>query len=68
MSHWEQYEVWLQNKSSWERVASFRDLDVASAVARNYSYRMRLVHAVYQGNERAHEDVLAELGATREHP
>lgn len=66
--HFEQYEVWKQTGEQWELVAWFRDFDVASAVAGNYSYRMRLVHAVFENGERTHEDVLAEVGATREHP
>ncbi len=64
----EQYEVWKQVGDGWELIAWFRDFAVASAVAGNYSYRMRLVHAVFENGTRTHEDVLAEVGATREHP
>lgn len=68
MSHWEQFEVWAERGGRWELIGSFRDFPVASAVARNYHYRMRLVHAVYQDEQRAEETVIAELGATRREP
>ena len=64
----EQYEVWKLVGDAWEIIAWFTDFAVASAVAGNYSYRMRLVHAVFENGQRTHEDVLAEVGATREHP
>jgi len=41
---------------------------VASAVARNYTYRMKLVHAVFEDGRRVQEETLAELGATRHKP
>ena len=68
MSQFEQYEVWSLNGEKWELVAWFHDFEVASAVMRKRTYRTRLIHAVYEGNTRVKEDVLAELGATREHP
>lgn len=68
MAQWEQYEIWGVNGEKWQLEASFHDFDVASAVARARSARVRLIHAVYEGNQRGREDVLAELGMTREHP
>ena len=68
MAQWEQYEIWGLNGEKWEMQATFYDLDVASAVARARTARVRLIHAVYDGSQRVKEDVLAELGATREHP
>ena len=65
MARWEQFEVWAQNGARWELVASFSDFEVASALARNRSTRMRLVHAVYEDGKRVEEDVLAEVGVTR---
>jgi hypothetical protein len=47
-------------------LAFFLDFDVASAVARNRSSRMRLVHAIYQDGVVVNQQVLAELGATRQ--
>lgn len=66
----DQYEVWAirARGGTWELVATFTDFDVASAVARNYSYRMRLVHAVYENGKAVKRDVLAEIAGTREEP
>jgi hypothetical protein len=65
MARWEQYEIWVQNGEKWEMLASFQDFEVASAVARNRSSRMRLIHASYEDGTVVTKDVLAELGATR---
>jgi hypothetical protein len=68
MAEWDQYEVWVEKRGKWELVASFREFAVASAVARNYSYRMRLIHAHYDNDKLLRQDVIAEVGTTREHP
>jgi hypothetical protein len=65
MARWEQYEIWVQNGEKWEMLASFQDFEVASAVARNRSSRMRLLLATYEDGALVTKDVLAELGATR---
>jgi len=46
-------------------LASFHDFELASAMARTRSNKMRLVHAVYENGKMIEQDVLAELGATR---
>ena len=68
MARWEQYEVWVLTKGKWEVVAHFSDMEVASAVFRNRTYRQKLVHAVYEDGNRVSEDVMAEVGRTREEP
>jgi hypothetical protein len=68
MARWEQFEVWVFNKGKWELVAQFNEFDVASAVFRNRTYRQKLVHAVYEDGNRVSEDIMAELGRTREEP
>lgn len=68
MARWEQFEVWVYNKGKWELVAHYNDFDVASAVFSNRTYRQKLVHAVYEDNNRVSEDIMAELGRTREEP
>ena len=65
MAGWEQFEVWVREGGKWQMIAAFHDFDVASAVARNRSSEMRLIHAVYQNGKLVSQDVLAELGATR---
>ena len=67
MSRIEQYEVWTLNGDKWELASVFRDFDVASAVARSRSTRVRLMYVVYDGPV-VQKQVIAEIGATREHP
>lgn len=66
MARWEQYEVWIHDRGKWGLIASFNDLEVASAVARNRASRVRLIHAIYEDHKLISQDVLAELGITRE--
>ncbi len=68
MARFEQYEVWTLSGDKWELVACFREFDVASAVARNRSSRVRLVHAVYEDSKLVSQDVLADVRATRKEP
>lgn len=68
MARWEQYEVWVLTKGKWELVAHFSDMEIASSVFKNRTYRQKLVHAVYEDGNRISEDVMAEVGRTREEP
>jgi len=68
MARWEQYEIWVQNGERWEMLASFLDFEVASAVARNRSSKMKLMLATYEDSTVVAKDVIAELGATRTEP
>lgn len=68
MAQWEQYEVWVQQGESWEFAAAFGDFDVARAVAKARSSRVRLVRATYDGNKLVSSEVLAEVGAVRGEP
>jgi hypothetical protein len=70
MPRWEQYEVWAMNGEKWELVASFMEFDVANAVSKNRSGGggVRLIHAVYEGNTLVKQDVIAEVGKTRQEP
>ena len=65
---WEQYEVWVLNGEKWELAAFFADFDVAAAVHNARSGSKRLIYKVFQDGQVVHEDILAELRATREHP
>jgi hypothetical protein len=64
----EQYEIWVDNRGKWELVASFTDMDVAAAVFATRSYRQRLLHTIYEDGRLVQQDVLAEVGRTREEP
>ena len=66
MARVEQFEILVERNGRWEMVASFADFDVASAIFANRTYRQRLVHAVYEGGKLVQQDLLAEVGRTRE--
>jgi hypothetical protein len=68
VAHWEQYEVWRLNENRWELVGYFPDFDMANAVVRNRTNRVRLIHAIYEDSTVIEKEVLMELGAPREHP
>ena len=68
MARWDQYEVWAMTKGEWRQVGHFNDLELASAVFRNRTYRQKLVHSVYEDDKLLSQDVLAEVGRTRETP
>ncbi len=68
LPRFEQFEVLELQGEKWVMIASFLDLEVASAVARNRSSRMRLVKAIYEDGKLIEQDVIAEVGSTREHP
>lgn len=65
---WDHFEVWADKAGNWELVGAFASLDVATAVARNYTYRMKLIHSVFEDGKRVEEQTLAQLGSTREQP
>jgi hypothetical protein len=64
----EQYEIWVENRGKWELVAWFASHAVASAVFSNRKYRQRLIHATYDNGTLIQQEVLAEVGRTREEP
>ncbi len=66
MNRFEQYEVWELNNGKWELVAAFRDFEIANLLAQRRSYRVRLMRVVYEGNTLVQQDVLTEIGATRQ--
>ncbi len=65
LTRFEQFEIWEFNHDRWEFVASFVDFDVANALARRRTYRVRLMHVVYEDGKAVEQDILAEIGATR---
>lgn len=66
MENWEQYEVWQFTGEKWEFVAGFHDLELANVVAHNRRTRMRLIHATYLDGKLKAQDIIVELGTTRE--
>ena len=68
VARFQQYEVWQMNRGRWEFVASFLDFDVAYAVAKNRNERVRLLKVTYEDKTPVEQEVIAEVGATREQP
>ena len=65
MARWEQFEIWISVNDKWQLAAAFAELDLATAMAKNYSGNMRLIHAVYEGDKCVQKDTLMDFGATR---
>jgi hypothetical protein len=68
VARFEQFEVWQMNRERWEFVASFREFDVAYAVAKNRNNRVRLLKVTYEEGNPVEQEVIAEVGATRQEP
>lgn len=68
MNRFEQFEIWEFNQGRWTFIASFRDFEVANALARRRTYRVRLLHVTYDNGTKVAEEVLAEIGETRQQP
>lgn len=66
MARWEQFEIWQQHGEKWELLGAFADLELAKTMARSRQMRTRLVRAVYDGENQIEQDVIADLGATRD--
>ncbi len=66
MGHLEQFEVLQLHEDKWELVAAFQDLDFANEVARNRHSNVRVVHSAYDDGKKISEEILLDLGATRE--
>lgn len=62
----EQYEIWVLEGEKWRLSSSFADFEIANSVAHDYAYRMRLIRAVYENGKCVQQEILAEMGATRE--
>jgi hypothetical protein len=56
------------NRGRWELVACFLDFDVAYAVAKNRNERVRLLKVTYENGSPVEQEMIAEVGATREQP
>ncbi len=68
MAKFEQFEIWEFNNGRWEFIASFKDFEIANVMARRRTYRVRLMHVVYENGKAVEQQVLTEIGATRQEP
>ena len=68
MARFEQFEIWEFNHGRWDFTASFKDFDVAQVMASKRRYRVRLMQVVYENGKAVDQQVLSEIGATRNEP
>ena len=68
MARFEQFEIWQLNGARWEFVASFPDLEVAMVMARGRMHRVRLMQVTYEDSQPVQQQVLTEIGTTRDWP
>lgn len=68
MERWEQYEIWApaSGEARWQFVAAFRDFEIASAVAKARGSHVRLIQAKYVDGKLAEQQVILDLGKTRQ--
>lgn len=66
MAHLEQFEVLQLQNEKWELVAAFRELELATEVARNRRSNVRVVRAGYEDGKKISEEILLDLGSTRD--
>lgn len=68
MARFEQFEIWEFRDGRWNFIASFKDFDVAHAMACTRRYRVRLMQVGYDSGKAVDQQVLTEIGATRNEP
>lgn len=66
MARLEQFEVLQLHGEKWELVAAFQDLELATEVARNRRSNIRVVRVSYENEKRVLEEILLDLGSTRD--
>ncbi len=66
MAQLEQFEVFRFHDEKWELVAAFQDLDLASELARSRRSNVRVVRASYEDGKKVSEEILLDLGSTRD--
>ena len=68
MAGFQQFEIWQMKEQQWEFVASFPDQETAYELARNRKQRVRLLKVRYENGAAVEQEVIAEVGATRNQP
>ena len=68
MSRFEHYEGWSQAGPGWGKGASLRGFDVASALTRSRSRGVRPMRVIFEDGKPVEQDVLVEVGSTRQEP
>jgi hypothetical protein len=67
MARWKQYELWVQSsENKWEMVGVFPDAEMPALLARARNARARLIEVLYDGSKLLAQEVIAEIGVSRE--
>ncbi len=67
MARWKQYEIWVQSsENKWEMVGVFPDAEMPALLARARNARARLIEVLYDGSKLLAQEVIAEIGVSRE--
>ncbi len=68
MTRFSQYELWVPSAERWQMIASFREFDVAYAVARGHGTRVRLMQVTYDSGKPVEQEMIADFGTMRDEP
>ncbi|MGZ4811630.1 MAG: hypothetical protein ACXVZJ_10330 [Terriglobales bacterium] len=68
MARFEQFEIWEFKKGRWQLAASFSDFEVAQVMAQHRGCRVRVVQVIYEEGKPPQQQVLSDIGATRDEP
>ncbi|MGE0405697.1 MAG: hypothetical protein AB7O65_05290 [Candidatus Korobacteraceae bacterium] len=62
MDRFSQYEILVPSGENWTAVATFRDFNVAYAVASSHGGHVRLMRVTYDDGRPVEEELVAEVG------
>jgi hypothetical protein len=68
MARFEQFEIWEFKKGRWQLAASFSDFEVAQVMALHRGCRVRVMQVIYEEGKPPQQQVLTDIGATRDEP
>ncbi len=68
MMRFVQYELWVPSAERWQMIASFREFDVAYAVARRHGTRVRLMQVTYDSGKPVEQEMIADFDIMRDEP
>jgi len=61
MAQYEHYEVWVLGIGKWTRKSSWRDFEVAWAVASAHAGPVRIIRAMYENGTEVERKIVGEL-------
>jgi hypothetical protein len=67
MAKWKHYELWVQaGEKKWEMVGVFPDTDIPTSMAGMRGGRSRLIEVLYDDSKLLGQEIIAEIGLSRE--